>query len=71
MSEWAYLYQNTIRRTTDSFTCQSANFCKIFSKKFNTISGLFIHQLPTLPQKTILAKVWLDAKRGWFVYVAK
>ena len=51
MSEWAYLCQNTIRRTSDSFTCQSASFCKFFSKKFNTISGLFIDQLLTLPQK--------------------
>ena len=57
MSEWAYLHQNTIRQTTDSFTCQSANFCKLFSKKFNTISGLFIHQLPTLLQK-------IDSREG-------
>ena len=57
MSKWTYLCQNTIRRTTDSFTCQSANFCKIFSKKFNTISGHFIHQMPNLPQK-------IDSREG-------
>ena len=51
MSEWAYLCQNTIRQTINSSTCQPINFCKIFSKKFNTKSGLFIHRLPTLPQK--------------------
>ena len=51
MSEWAYLCLNTIRRTINSFTCQPVNFCKFFSKYFNTKSGLSIHQLPTLPQK--------------------
>jgi len=43
--------QNTIRQTINSSTCQPINFCKIFSKKFNTKSGLSIPQLPTLPQK--------------------
>ena len=57
MSEWAYLCQNTIRRTINSFTCQPVNFCKVFSKKFNTKSGLFIYQLPTLPQK-------IDSREG-------
>ena len=59
MSEWAYLCQNTIRRTINPFTCQPVNFCKFFSKKFNTKSGLFIHQLPTLPQK-------IDSREGLF-----
>ena len=59
MSEWAYLCQNTIRQTINSSTCQPINFCKIFSKKFNTKSGLFIHRLPTLPQKN-------DSREGLF-----
>ena len=57
MSEWAYLCQNTIRRTSNPFTCQFVNFCKFFSRKFNTKSGLFIHQLPTFPQK-------IDSREG-------
>ena len=57
MSEWAYLCQNTIRQTINSSTCQPINFCKIFSKKFNTKSALFIHRLPTLPQK-------IDSREG-------
>ena len=59
MSEWAYLCQNTIRRTINSFTCQFVSFCKFFSKGFNTKSGLFIYQLPTLPQK-------IDSREGLF-----
>jgi len=59
MSEWAYLHQNTIRRTINSSTCQPINFCKPFSKKFNTKSGLFIDQQPTLPQK-------IDSHEGLF-----
>ena len=57
MSECAYLCQNTIRRTINSFTCQPVNFCKLFSKHFNTISGHFIHRLPALPQK-------IDSREG-------
>ena len=57
MSEWAYLYQNTIRRTINPFTSQPLNFCNLFSKHFNTKSGHFIHQLPTLPQK-------IDSREG-------
>ncbi len=59
MSEWMCLCQNTIRRTINSFTCQFVSFCKFFSKKFNTKSGLFIHQLRTLPQK-------IDSREGLF-----
>ena len=59
MSEWAYLCQNTIRQTINSSTCQPINFCKFFSRKFNTKSGLFIHQLPILPQKN-------DSREGLF-----
>ncbi len=34
-------------------------FCLVFSKKFNTISALFVHQSLTLPQKT-------DSREGLF-----
>ena len=65
MSEWAYLCQNTIRRTINSFTCQPVNFCNLFSKNFNTKSGLSIHQLPTLPQKIDSREGLSWCKMGW------
>ena len=34
-------------------------FCTIFGSFFNTMSTLFAHQLPTLPQK-------IDSREGWF-----
>ena len=34
-------------------------FCLVFSKKFNIMSTLFVHQSPTLPQK-------IDSHEGWF-----
>ena len=46
-------------------------FCLVFSKKFNIISTLFVHQSLTLPQKPILAKVCFDAKRGGMRLLAK
>ena len=64
MSEWAYLCQNTIRRTINSSTCQPINFCKPFSKKFNTKSGLFIDQLLTLPQKIDSCEGLFWCKKG-------
>ena len=64
MSEWVYLYQNTIRRTINSFTCQPVIFCKVFSKKFNTKSGHFIHQLPTLPQKNRFSRRFVLMQKG-------
>ena len=39
-------------------------FCLVFSKNFNIMSALSAHQLPTTPQKTILAEVCFVAKRG-------
>ena len=33
--------------------------CLVFGKNFNILSALFIHQLPTLPQKN-------DSREGWF-----
>ena len=39
-------------------------FCLVFSKKFNIMSALSAHQAHTLPQKSILAKVFFDAKKG-------
>ena len=65
MSEWVYLYQNTIRRTSNPSTCQPVNFCKPFSKKFNTKSGLFIDQLLTLPQKIDSREGLSWCKMGW------
>ena len=64
MSEWVYLYQNTIRRTSNPSTCQPVNFCKPFSKKFNTKSGLFIDQLLTLPQKNDSREGLVWCKKG-------
>jgi len=34
-------------------------FCLVFSKKFNIMSALFVHQSPTLPQK-------IDSREGLF-----
>ena len=45
-------------------TCQPANHCKLFGKKFNTKSGLFIHQLPTLPQKKRFSRRFVLAQKG-------
>ena len=39
-------------------TVQSC-FCLVFSQKFNIMSALSGHQLPTLPQK-------IDSREGWF-----
>ena len=33
--------------------------CNIFNVKFNIMSALFVHQLPTRPQK-------IDSREGWF-----
>ena len=33
--------------------------CLVFSKKFNILSALFVHQLFTLPKK-------IDSREGWF-----
>ena len=40
-------------------TRQLTKYCQLFSKKFNTMSALFIHQLLTLPQK-------IDSREGLF-----
>ena len=37
-------------------------FCLIFSKNFNIVSTLFVHQRPPCRKKSILAKVCFDAK---------
>ena len=52
-------------------TCQPISRCKLFSKKFNTKSGLFIHQLPTLPQKIDSREGLFRCKKGLHVNVAK
>lgn len=38
--------------------------CHLFSVNFNIVSALFAHQSLILPQKSILARVCFDAKRG-------
>jgi len=38
---------------------QHSLFCPVFSKKFNIIAALFIHQSPALPQK-------IDSRGGLF-----
>ena len=52
-------------------TCQPISRCKLFSKKFNTKSGLFIHQLPTLPQKIDSREGLFWGKKGLVVNVSK
>ena len=49
------------KRTINSFTCPLAFLltCQLFSKKFNIMSALFIHQSRTLPQK-------VDSREGLF-----
>ena len=47
------------RQLVHSSTRQLAKYCQLFSKKFNTMSALFIHQLLTLPQK-------IDSREGLF-----
>ena len=44
---------------TNLSTRQLVSFCQLFSKKFNIMSTLFIHQTPTLPQK-------IDSREGCF-----
>ena len=39
-------------------------FCLVFSKKFNIMSALSVHQLPPCRKKLILAEVCFGAKRG-------
>ena len=39
-------------------------FCLVFSKKFNTMSTLFVHQSLTLPQKIDSREGCFDAKKG-------
>ena len=38
--------------------------CLVFSKKFNILSALFVSNRSPCGEKTILAKVCFDAKRG-------
>ena len=46
-------------------------FCLVFSKKFNTISALFVHQSLTLPQKTDSREGLFWCKKGWHANVGK
>ena len=44
-------------------------FCLVFSKKFNIMSTLFIHQSRTLPQKIDSREGLVWCKKGWVVNV--
>ena len=46
-------------------------FCLVFSKKFNIISTLFVHQSLTLPQKTDSREGLFWCKKGWHATVGK
>ena len=60
-------FSRSEKRTINPLTYPLANLstrplakcCQLFSKKFNTMSALFIHQLLTLPQK-------IDSREGLF-----
>ncbi|RKW56475.1 MAG: hypothetical protein D8H98_14215 [Prevotella sp.] len=54
------------------FACTQPNlFCLVFGAKFNILGALFVRQSFTLPKKTILAKVVVDAKRGGMWMLSK
>ena len=46
-------------------------FCLVFSKKFNIISTLFVHQSLTLPQKIDSREGLFWCKKGWHATVGK
>ena len=46
-------------------------FCLVFSKKFNIISALFVHQSLTLPQKIDSREGLFWCKKGWHATVDK
>ena len=46
-------------------------FCLVFSKKFNIISALFVHQSLTLPQKIDSREGLFRCKKGWHATVGK
>ena len=46
-------------------------FCLVFSKKFNIISALFVHQSLTLPQKIDSREGLFWCKKGWHATVGK
>ena len=46
-------------------------FCLVFSKKFNIIRTLFVHQSLTLPQKTDSREGLFRCKKGWHATVGK
>ena len=53
------LVHSSTRQLIHLSTRQLTKYCQLFSKKFNTMSVLFIHQLLTLPQK-------IDSREGLF-----
>ena len=74
MSEWAYLCQNTIRRTLNSFTCPLVNPSAFvsFSVRDLTLRVAFLStNCPPCRKKSILAKVCFDAEKGWHAHAAE
>ena len=49
----------------------TSSFCLVFSKKFNTISTLFVRQPLTLPQKIDSREGLFWCKMGWHANVGK
>ena len=47
--------------STSILVLSSIRFCLLFSKNFNIMTALVIHQTPTRPQK-------IDSREGWFWY---
>ena len=45
--------------STSILVLSSIRFCLLFSKNFNIMTALVIHQTPTRPQK-------IDSREGWF-----
>ena len=50
---------NTLRVVVHPRVFTANRLCLVFSKKFNIMSALFVHQTPTLPQK-------IDSREGLF-----
>ena len=50
---------------------QYNRFCLVFSKKFNIMSALSVHQPLTLPQKIDFREAWLWCKMGMVVNAGK
>ena len=54
----------SLRAVAHERACGTTWFCLVFSKKFNIMSALFVHQSPTLPQKRDSREGWCWCKNG-------